>query len=213
MLTFYYGSGSPYSWRVWFALEHKGIPYELKQLSFSAGDLKRPDYLRVNPRGKVPAIEDDGFSLYESAAIVEYLDERYGPKGVLFPGGAGQRAQVRRLVREADEYVAGAQERLVDEVLFKKKEQWDGAEIAAARDSLVAELNIFEAYLAGEFLADALSAADFTLYPMIALCLRIEKRNPDLALRGAIGPKLAAWMKRVEALPYFEKTYPPHWKA
>jgi len=49
-LTFYYGSGSPYSWRVWFALEHKRIPYELKVLSFSAGDLKKPEYAAINPR-------------------------------------------------------------------------------------------------------------------------------------------------------------------
>ena len=38
-LTFYYGSGSPYGWRVWLALEHKQITYELKTMSFSAGDL------------------------------------------------------------------------------------------------------------------------------------------------------------------------------
>jgi len=43
MLTFYYGSGSPYAWRVWLALEHKAIAYELKMISFSAGDLKKPE--------------------------------------------------------------------------------------------------------------------------------------------------------------------------
>ena len=44
-LTFYYGSGSPYAWRVWFALEHKQVPYELQVMSFSAGDLRKPEYL------------------------------------------------------------------------------------------------------------------------------------------------------------------------
>jgi hypothetical protein len=39
-VRFYYGSGSPYAWRVWFALEHKGIPYHRKTLSFDASDLK-----------------------------------------------------------------------------------------------------------------------------------------------------------------------------
>jgi len=48
---------------------------------------------------------------------------------------------------------------------------------------------------------------------MIALCLRMEKKKPDLDVRSAIGPKLGAWMKRIESLPYFDKTYPPHWKA
>src|SRR5689334_16920917 len=107
MLTFYYGSGSPYAWRVWLALEHKQLAYELKTMSFTAGDLRTPEYLAVNPRHRVPAIVDDGFSLYESSAILEYLDEKYpGPR--LFPADLRQRATARRLVREADEYFADA---------------------------------------------------------------------------------------------------------
>jgi len=62
-LTFYYASGSPYAWRVWLALEHKGVPYELKILSFDAGDLKMPEFRVLNPRQKVPVIVDDGFTL------------------------------------------------------------------------------------------------------------------------------------------------------
>jgi len=207
MLTFYYGSGSPYAWRVWLALEHKAIAYELKTISFSAGDLRKPEFLKINPRHKVPAITDDGLDLYESAAIVEYLDEQYASGKKLFPGTIRQRALIRRLVREADEYFAHAQERLVDQVLFTPQDKWDEGEIASARKALGGELEIFEGYLSGE-----LSAADITLYPMIALCLRMEKKKPDLDVRSAIGPKLGAWMNRIEALPYFDKTYPPHWK-
>jgi hypothetical protein len=40
----------------------------------------------------------------------------------------------------------------------------------------------------------------------------MEKRQPDLIVTAAIGPKVRAWMRRVEALPYFAKTWPPHWK-
>ncbi len=212
-LTFYCGSGSPYAWRVWLALEHKAITYELKMISFSAGDLKRPEFLRINPRHKVPAITDGDLALYESAAIVEYLDEQYASGKKLFPGTTKQRAVIRRLVREADEYVAHAQEQLVDQVLFTPQDQWDADEIASARKSLGRELGIFEGYLSGDYLAEELSAADITLYPMIALCLRMERKKPDLDVRSAIGPKLGAWMKRMEALPYFDKTYPPHWKS
>ncbi len=212
-LTFYYGSGSPYAWRVWLALEHKAIAYELKAISFSAGDLKKPEFLKINPRHKVPAITDGDLALYESAAIVEYLDEQYVSGKKLIPGNARQRALIRRLVREADEYFAHAQERLVDQVLFTPQDKWDAGEIASARTALGKEIEIFEGYLSGDFLAGELSAADFTLYPMIALCLRMEKKKPDLDVRGAIGTKLGAWMKRIEALPYFDKTYPPHWKA
>ena len=212
-LTFYYGSGSPYAWRVWLALEHKAIAYELKTVSFSAGDLTKPDYLALNPRHKVPTITDGGFALYESAAIVEYLDERYPSGNKLFPGSAAQRAVIRRLVREADEYLAHALDRLVGQVLFTKREKWDQAEIAAGREAFLKELDTFEGYLRGDWFGGDLSAADFTLYPLVALCLRMEKKKTDLNVGGAIGPKIAAWMKRFEALPYYEKTYPPHWKA
>lgn len=213
MLTFYYGSGSPYAWRVWLALEHKSIPYEFRQMSFSAGDLAKPEYVKINPRRKVPAITDGDLAVYESAAILEYLEERHPQGNKLFPGDVGKRATIRRLVREGDEYFAHAQERLVDQLLFTPRDKWNLQEIAAARESLATELRLFENYLGGDYLAGELSAADFTLYPMIALCLRMEKKKPDLDLRAAIGAKLAAWMGRIEALPYFDKTYPPHWKG
>jgi glutathione S-transferase len=211
-LTFYYGSGSPYAWRVWLALEHKGIAYEMKTVSFSAGDLAKPEYVAINPRRKVPAIMDDDFAVYESAAILEYLEEQYSTGKVLFPGSVRQRATTRRLVREADEYLAHALERLVDHVLFTKREKWNLQEIAAGREAFLKELEVFEGYLRDEWFGGDLSAADFTLYPIIALCLRMEKKKEDLNVSGSIGPKINAWMKRIEALPYFDKTYPPHWK-
>jgi glutathione S-transferase len=210
-LAFYYGSGSPYAWRVWLALEHKQVSYELNTLSFSSGDLRRPEFLAVNPRHKVPAICDDGFALYESVAVVEYLDEKYsGPK--LFPGDVQQRAVVRRMVQEADQYYANAMEKLVDQVLFTPQEKWDADKIRAGRQGVAQELTTWETLIRGNYLGGELSAADFTLYPLIALSLRMEKKNPDLDLRGAIGPRIAAWMKRIEALAYFHKTWPPHWK-
>jgi glutathione S-transferase len=212
-LTFYYGSGSPYAWRVWLALEHKAIAYEMKTVSFSAGDLTKPEYLGLNPRHKVPVITDGDFSLYESAAIVEYLEEQYSTGKMLFPGSVRQRAVIRRLVREADEYLAHALNGLLDHVLFTKREKWDLQEIAAGRKTFLEELDMFEGYLRGDWFAGELSAADFTLYPLIALCLRMEKKKPDLEVGSAIGPKIAAWMKRFEGLPYYDKTYPPHWKG
>ena len=210
-LTFYYGSGSPYAWRVWLALEHKGISYELRTMSFSAGDLRKPEYRAINPRGKVPVVVDDGFALYESVAILEYLDERY-PGTKLFPGDVRQRALVRRMVQEADQYYALAMEKLVDQVLFTAPDKWDAEQIGEGRAGVAKELALWETLIRGDYLADVPSAADFTLYPLIALSLRMEKKKPDLELRGAIGPNIAGWMKRIESLPYFQKTWPPHWK-
>jgi glutathione S-transferase len=212
-LTFYYGSGSPYAWRVWLALEHKAIPHERRVLSFSEGDLKKPEYLAINPRGKVPAIVDGDLRLYESAAILEYLEDAYPDYGKrLFPGSVRDRALVRRLVCEAENYFVPAMNRLAQRVLFTKPEEWDPARIAAARDEAAAELERRAQALHGDYLAGPLSAADFTLYPMIALALRCETRKPDLGLRERIPARIDAWMQGVEILPFFPKTWPAHWK-
>jgi glutathione S-transferase len=212
-LTFYYGSGSPYAWRVWLALEHKQLPYEQKMMSFSAGDLKKPEFLAINPRHKVPAIVDDGFALYESQAILEYLDERYPAPPSLFPGDLRQRAVIRRIVQEADQYLVLALDPLIDQIFFTAQDQWDAGVIEKARAKLAEELRLWEKIPLGEFMGGAEpSAADFTAYPHLALSLRLEKKKPDLDVRGAIGPKIGAWMKRIEALPCFRKTWPPHWK-
>lgn len=213
-LTFYYGSGSPFAWRVWLALEFKAIAYDQKMISFSAGDLRTPEYMAINPRRKVPAIVDDGFSLYESQAILEYLDERYPDGPRLFPGDVRQRALIRRMVQEADQYFIVAMDPLLEPILFGPKEKWDEAAIAEARTRFGKELARWESIILGEWLGGgAPSAADFTLYPHIALALRMEKKKPDLDIRGLIGSKISAWMRQVESLPFFGKTMPPHWKA
>ena len=96
-LTLYYGSGSPYAWRAQLALEHKALAYELKVLSFSAGDTRKPEFIALNPRHQVPVLVDGDFVLYESNAIVEYLDEAFPGRGApLFPGDVKARAIARR---------------------------------------------------------------------------------------------------------------------
>jgi glutathione S-transferase len=211
-LTFYYASGSPYAWRVWLALEHKGMPYDLKVLSFDAGDLKKPEFLALNPRHRVPVIVDDGFVLYESAAIVEYLEDKRPGEPRLFSADIRRRAVERRMMREADQYVADVVGRLARAVLFTPQERQSEDQIAAARSDLQKELALWESAFAGDYLSGALSAADFTLYPQIALVLRAGKRKPGLLPADLIGPRMSAWVRRMEALPATQKTWPPHWK-
>jgi glutathione S-transferase len=211
-LLLYYGSGSPFAWRVHLALHHKQVPFQLKLLSFSSGDLKKPEFERLNPRRKVPVIEDEGFALYESAAILEYLDERFPSGPSLFPGDVRGRALVRRLIREVDGYYYEPHERIFEQLFMTPPERRDAQLIESAKALCTEELAFYERALRGEFLAGELSAADFTLYPMVATIARYEKKQPDLGLSQAIGPKLSSWMKRIESLPYFGKTYPPHWR-
>ena len=210
-LTFYCASGSPYAWRVWLALEHKGVSYALKMLSFDAGDLEKPEFAALNPRQRVPVLVDDGFALYESAAIVEYLEDKWPDKPRLFSADVRQRALERRMVREADAYFAPTEERLADAVLFTPAERKSEDRIAARIADVNAELARWETTIAGDHLAGPISAADFTLYPQAALALRVAgragRKPADL-----VGPKVGAWMRRMEAMPLTQKTWPPHWR-
>jgi glutathione S-transferase len=197
----YYGSGSPYAWRAWLALEHKGVPHQLGTMSFAAGDLKTPEYLALNPRQRVPVLVDDGFVLYESAAIVEYIEERWPAGPPLFAADVRKRAAQRRMVREADQYLAGIVERLAA-----------GNAVEEARSDLQQELAYWEAVTTGDYLSGALSAVDFTLYPFLALVLRIASRQPGFTEAGLVGPRLSAWRDRMHSLPLVQKTWPPHWR-
>jgi glutathione S-transferase len=219
-IVFYCGSGSPYAWRVWLALEHKGLPYELRMLSFDRGDVKQPAFVAMNPRGQVPVIQDGDYILYESAAIVEYLEDAYPGAGApLLPDAPRSRGLVRRLVREADEYLFESVAGLLEQVLFVPQAKWSDDAILKAREKLLAELPRWQRLVsaatggAGPFLAGAVGAADFTAYPFFALTMRAQRRRPSLELEAALGPHITEWMRRVEALPYFDRTYPPHWRA
>jgi glutathione S-transferase len=211
-LTFYYGSGSPFAWRVWLALEHKGIAYDLKVLSFDKKETKTPAFLTVNPRGQVPAIVDDGFALWESAAILEYLEEAY-PQQPLLPKDKRGRATARRLAREADNQLAEAVNGVAEETLFRPADKQEPAKIAEAQQTVLAELARWEAQLAGDYLAGALSLADFTAYPFVRTLPRIGERQPKNRMDDRLPPKVSAWLKRIESLPYYAKTIPPHWKG
>ena len=60
-IELYWGSGSPFAWRVMLTLEVKGLAYESKLLEFSKGEHQTPAYLQLNPRGKVPTLKDGDF--------------------------------------------------------------------------------------------------------------------------------------------------------
>lgn len=211
-LTFYFGSGSPFAWKVWLALEHKGIAYEAKRLSFDKEETRSPEFLKINPRAQVPAILDDGFALAQSNAICEYLEERY-PDKPLMPKDVKARATIRRMICEADDKLYKATSHLMDLALYASKEP-DLTAIGEAKAKLREELALWEGYLSGDFFAGALSLADFGIYPYLRMPVRVEERAPNLGVkRSELPPKCAAWLARIEALPYYAKTIPPHWKG
>jgi glutathione S-transferase len=213
MITLYYGSGSPFAWRVHLALEHKALAYERTILSFAAGDTRKPEFVALNPRHRVPTIVDGDFVLYESSAIVEYLDEAYPGRGSpLFPGDAKRRALIRRLVAEIDNYFDEAIEPILEESISTKPEERDPKRLADGLQAVRDEYTLFERALAGDFLAGPLSAADYAFYPLVAFLDRCAMRSSLYDAASLLPPGLAAWKKRVEALPYLASTIPPHWQ-
>jgi glutathione S-transferase len=79
MLKLYGGAFSRASLIKWY-LEELNIPYEFVLLDMQAGEHRQPEFLNINPIGKVPAIVDGDFQLWESGAILLYLTEKYGQK-------------------------------------------------------------------------------------------------------------------------------------
>jgi glutathione S-transferase len=212
-ITFYYGSGSPYAWRVHLALEHKALPYERRILSFAAGDTRKPNFVAINPRHRVPTIVDGDFVLYESNAIVEYLDEAYPGRGrPLFPGDTRTRALVRRLVLEADNYLREATDPLIDYAFYTKPEERDPAKLPVLRQAVMDEYAMLTRSMRGDFFAGELSAADFAILPFVAFMNRCEVKFPALDADGMLTPELRAWKARLQTLPYYDSTIPPHWK-
>ncbi len=209
MIRFYYGSGSPFAWRVQLALEEKGLAYEPVLLSFDKGEHKSPEHLARSPHGKVPALTDDGVTLYESSAIVEYLEDRY-PRPPLLPADPAARAQVRIEEIEAVLYFAERFTALARQVFFTPADRRDAAAVEAARAEVRKLLEAFEAR-AGKrggawVVGDALSRADLAWLPFVELAGRAGV-EPD-----GRTPWLGDWRKRMRARPSYERSYPPHWR-
>src|SRR5215470_655257 len=76
-ITLYDAVPSSNSDRSKIVLQEKGLPYKRVTLNLANKDQKRPEFLKLNPYGKVPVLDDDGKILFESCIINEYLDEKY----------------------------------------------------------------------------------------------------------------------------------------
>ena len=214
-LDFYHGHGSPYSWRVWLALEHKAIAYNLKVLSFANNETRTAEFIAINPRHHVPTIVDDGHALWESTVILEYLDERFSSGQKLYPGDVRERARIRRLAREAEEYLGlEGIDPITTEYFDKAGAAPDLEKSEKAKQRVKEEFEYFAGELRGPYLAgSSITAADLVLYPWLGYVKRITFRKPETKLLEVVPPAIDAWGKRIEALAYFDKTYPPHWRA
>ena len=100
----------------------KNLPYEIVPIDLRKQEQKRPEYLKLNPDGKVPVLVDDGTVLYESCIINEYLNEKY-PNPPLMPADLGKRAKARILTDYGLARLDGPYQKLRVEVTKDPKEQ------------------------------------------------------------------------------------------
>src|SRR4051794_10553772 len=117
-IELYWGSGSPFAWRVMLTLEIKKLPYQSKLLEFSRGDHKAPEFLKLNPRGKVPVLKDGDFVIYESLAMMAYLERKY-PEPPLFGKTPEETGLIWREISEGD-YLMHAGDKVIRPVFFGK---------------------------------------------------------------------------------------------
>jgi glutathione S-transferase len=217
-IELYWGSGSPFAWRVMLTLEVKGLAYESKLLEFSKGEHKTPAYLQLNPRGKVPTLKDGDFVVYESLAMMAYLDRKY-PEPLIFGKTPEEAALIWQDVCECESYLVSAGDKVVRPMFFGKG--LDQVEqIQQAAQTIREELKSLDERLARStwLVGGQISAADISLFPLVQLFLRAASK--DAARPFNLGllplsqgfPNLARWVERIEALPNYQRTYPPHWR-
>lgn len=111
-LIFYYAPMTSAT-RIHWALEELEIPFEKKKLDLSKGEQKTPEFLALNPNGKVPLIVEEGLPIYESLAILIYLGERHGVEKGLFPQPGMERAEALRWMCWAQVSLADAGGRIM----------------------------------------------------------------------------------------------------
>ena len=193
MPTLYDDVFSPYARKVRIVLYEKGVSFE--RVRALHGDCNRTDFLHVNPRAEVPAlVDDDGFALYDSTIICEYLEERF-PAPALYPRDPRARARCRLIEDLADTQLDAATY-AVAVVELGRHEAHPAMHAAAARDlrRLYDEL---EPLLGGrDWFCDVYSLADVALYPHVMAASFLGFAPDQARHTGLLG-----WMDRVRQRP------------
>lgn len=190
------------------ALEEKGAPYDLVEVDMIGGRHREPEHLARNPFGPVPAFEHDGFMLYETDAIVRYVDEVAGGPS-LVPGDARGRARMSQLIGINNSYGYPA---IIGKLFWQRAVvpmtggQGDGqiVEESLPRIALcLAEAERImgaDAWMAGP----EVSLADLMWAPVIAYM----SMTPEAEALMAARPGLGRWWQAMSARPSMARTTP-----
>lgn len=172
MLNIY---GSPLSSptnKVRYVANFLGLNTEFHPVNLGAGEQRSPEYLKINPLAKVPAIEDEGFTLAESNAIIRYMANKCN--STLYPTDLKQRAIVDEWIDYASQHIAIPLAKIMFNTYFYKlsNTEVDTRSLEDGRNFINKNLPNVEQQLAkNKYIAgDTLSLADFTLLASLDVC-------------------------------------------
>jgi len=199
-IRLHYHPLSTFSRRVLIALLEKQIAYEPVFIDMTARKHKEPGYLALNPYGRVPTLEDDGFVLYESTAILDYLEATH-PNPPLAPSDVRARARVDMHMKLCDLQLTRPWAAIVFPKRFLPKERWNESAMAEAKGEVEKHLAIIERQLGGRpyLVGEQFTLADLCYLPFLEFLPLAEIKPP---------PGVAAWTERLLSRPSALKTKP-----
>jgi glutathione S-transferase len=182
--------------KVIWLLEELGLPYERRDAGGAFGGTATPEYRAMNPLGLVPALEDNGFSLFESNAIIRYLCNAHAPESPFYPHDPKLRGQVDAWLDFQQTALNAPQSIVFVGLVRTKPEQRDDAAISAAVTLTGGIWGILDGRLAAH---PYVAGAAFTLAD-IAIGVHVHRWfNMPIARPDA--PHLRAWYDRLLARP------------
>ena len=190
-----YEFGPTRSIRVRWTLQELGADFEPIRVNLLAGEHRRPEFLKINPAGKIPVLVDGDLVLTESVAIVLYLAEKYSHKGLL-PAGLNERAQVNRWLLFAATELEQPLWRISRHTSLYPEEQRLPGDVILASGEFKDMASVLEKHMQGrQFVAgDSVSVAD------LVMAYTLDWGNEVKLLDGC--PQLLAYMKRMYARPH-----------
>ena len=198
--------GSPNCHKVEAVISHLGLEVEIQRHDSRAGDLRKPEFLALNPNGQVPVLEDRGFVLSESNAIMQYLADKASDSS-LFPRDPQRRADVARWQFWELAHFNGAFRVLVIETVIKplfKRGPTNQALVEVALTDLARFAPVLEGHLSGRdfIVGEGITLAD---YSVIAL----EAYRSKVPFDWSPYPRSSAYFDRMRLVEHWRSTAPP----
>jgi glutathione S-transferase len=200
VLKLYHHPLSTFARRIRIALIEKGIAAEEVEVNMPARAHRQPDYLALNPYGRVPTLEDDGFVLYESTAILNYLEATH-PKPALVPADPKGRALVDMHMKLCDLQLTRQTGAIIFPKRFLPKERWDEHVMTQAKKEIEQHLAILERQIDGKpyMVGDRYSLVEVCYTPFVEFFPLMEITPP---------PAVAKWVSRMLERPSAQATRP-----